>query len=748
MTWEWSDREANKNINFTSEQTLKYRDNVLFCSRKIALYMYKERRRYLEPEELNQFMQEFQLNEFELKNRSLLFPLNDNAITFAHQSFYEYFLACAVFKDLEFCAEWVDLSQLEDALAFYVDMCEVQKSRQEKSVEGVLELSLENLQPNHLAGIQGGANLKIFVVSDGKKQVFSTVSSDTGYGLLLELRKITELNLSGFQLNDKESKNLRFFIGVEDLNLSKNRLTKLDWLLRSQPPLQKLNLDWNPLTEIQILKLHSMYAKLGVIDVWNSDGHTLLSLAVKEQDRDKVMSLLNKGASYQKANVDGRTAYSIAWQNGYKEILQIFYEKGLKWQVAVIDPEKQTFEQKLDKLNQKNHFIFQSVITANSDIVFFSSNSDDGQFEHLAGLLAKKNILALYVATINNQQDVTNLYSKANFFKQIETCTEEEIRKRLDEFLQGSKALQQMTGYVHGRVESDTIDMTFNYIPEGTFQMGLSDKEEKATLELMKKLDYSEDDTNEQKGWMEWEKPSHTVEITKPFYMAEYLVRVKDFRKFVEEKKHTTEAEKGDGAFGLIDGSWKQDKKFNWKEPGFKQTDEDPVVCISWNDANEFINWLNRKEAGSGRKYQLPTEAQWEYAARAGTEGLFYWGDGEPQMNCADETTKKEINFNYWWKGYGSGYVYTSSVGSFQPNAFGLYDMLGNVWEWCEDEFDEKKYEKGFVSEPEESDSDKLRVIRGGSWFNDPVGCRVSGRSRDFPGSRDTDRGFRLIILL
>ena len=167
------------------------------------------------------------------------------------------------------------------------------------------------------------------------------------------------------------------------------------------------------------------------------------------------------------------------------------------------------------------------------------------------------------------------------------------------------------------------------------------------------------------------------------------------FRRFVEKSGYQTEAEKdGKGSYVWDETkkAWELDPSKNWRNPGFPQTDDHPVVCVSHNDAMAFCQWLSQKE---GRTYRLPTEAEWEFACRADTTTLYSNGDDPEGLvsiaNVADATFKRKFPDFACIKG-DDGYPYTASVGSFAPNRWGLYDMIGNVWEWCADWYDEKYY--------------------------------------------------------
>jgi formylglycine-generating enzyme required for sulfatase activity len=165
---------------------------------------------------------------------------------------------------------------------------------------------------------------------------------------------------------------------------------------------------------------------------------------------------------------------------------------------------------------------------------------------------------------------------------------------------------------------------------------------------------------------------------------------------------------------------------------------------VSWNDAVAFCEWLSRKE---GKTYRLPTEAQWEYACRAGTTTRYYSGDDAETLaqvgNVADGTAKAKFPA---WKTIQArdGYVFTSPVGSFRANAFGLYDMHGNAWQWCYDWYDSSYYAKSPVDDPTGAESGSNRVLRGGGWDRYAGHCRSANRLRGTPVDRDDYLGFRV----
>ena len=181
------------------------------------------------------------------------------------------------------------------------------------------------------------------------------------------------------------------------------------------------------------------------------------------------------------------------------------------------------------------------------------------------------------------------------------------------------------------------------------------------------------------------------------------------FRLFVDAEGYRTEAEKdGKGGYGWNErkNTFVQNPRYTWRNAGFEQTDEHPVVNVSWNDAVAFITWMSRKERAS---YRLPTEAEWEYACRAGSETWTRY--------CFGDDGKVLGEYAWYFANAGSG---THPVGEKKPNAIGLYDMHGNVWEWCTDWFDADYYKQSPAEDPQGPKLTSLRVARGGGWHQGP----------------------------
>jgi formylglycine-generating enzyme required for sulfatase activity len=246
------------------------------------------------------------------------------------------------------------------------------------------------------------------------------------------------------------------------------------------------------------------------------------------------------------------------------------------------------------------------------------------------------------------------------------------------------------------------------------------------------------------------QKPAHKVKVSRPFYLGKHEVTVEQFRRFIVATGYATDAEKGNGfqgAFGWDRETmeFKMNEQYSWQNTGFEQLENHPVVNISWNDAIEFCNWLSSKEAAT---FRLPTEAEWEYACRAGTSTSYMHGDDAEGVvkvgNVADADFESQFPELEPAVIASDGYAYTSPVGSFSPNAFGLYDMHGNVWEWCADWYDPEYYATSASGDPEGPVTGDERIYRGGGWFNCARGFRSSSRSAGLPDNRHLTLGFRV----
>ncbi len=235
----------------------------------------------------------------------------------------------------------------------------------------------------------------------------------------------------------------------------------------------------------------------------------------------------------------------------------------------------------------------------------------------------------------------------------------------------------------------NSIGMKLTLIPAGEFKMGSGESAE-ATAAFFTRTYGARFLTADS---FKNEHPQHRVQITRPFYLGTYHVTRGEFRQFVNDTGYKTDAERRRTVAASEDRFWR-----NVPE----QTDEHPVVNVSWNDAAAFCKWLSRKE---GKTYRLPTEAEWEYACRAGTTTRYYSGDDPETLakvgNVTDAAYRARFpRFAEQTLTASDGYVFTAPVGQFKPNAFGLYDIHGNAWEWCSDWYGKEYYGKSPVEDP------------------------------------------------
>ena len=250
-------------------------------------------------------------------------------------------------------------------------------------------------------------------------------------------------------------------------------------------------------------------------------------------------------------------------------------------------------------------------------------------------------------------------------------------------------------------------------IPAGTFMMG-SDSTEQIWAAAHGSTRNSVSD----------ESPRHSVTL-RAFAIGRYQVTRGEFMAFAK----ATGFKPNDGC-GHDGAKWVKLADLTWDHPGYAQTDRDPVVCVSWHDSKAYIAWLN-KQAG-GNSYRLPTEAEWEYATRAGSTTMFWWGNDDSAAAT-----------HAWFKDNADSR--THPVGLKPANAFGLFDAVGNVWQWTEDCYADD-YAKAPIdgSAYEICTADDRRVDRGGSWLHAARLLRSAPRERNPSDYRDTELGFRV----
>jgi formylglycine-generating enzyme len=306
------------------------------------------------------------------------------------------------------------------------------------------------------------------------------------------------------------------------------------------------------------------------------------------------------------------------------------------------------------------------------------------------------------------------------------------------------------------------VKLKMTFVPAGEFMMGSSESAE-ATADFFNKTygPHAHPSGLLTKDSFTDEHPQHRVRITQPFYLGTYHVTRGQFRQFVAETRYKTSAEteepRGGSGYNLDTMKYEFTVKYSWLNVGFEQSDEHPVVNVSWNDAVAFCEWLSKKES---KTYRLPTEAEWEYACRAGTTTRYYSGDDPETLaqvgNVADAALRAKIPVGRGKIKANDGYVFTAPVGRFKPNAFGLYDMHGNAWQWCADWRVNDYYAKSPVDDPTGPDSEPTqvfndgtvlrggRVLRGGSWHNGHYKSRSAARWGSIPFTRDCYVGFRV----
>ncbi|OWW22717.1 DNA recombination protein RecF [Noviherbaspirillum denitrificans] len=300
---------------------------------------------------------------------------------------------------------------------------------------------------------------------------------------------------------------------------------------------------------------------------------------------------------------------------------------------------------------------------------------------------------------------------------------------------------------------TNTLGMQMVLLPSGDFMMGNdTPPEDLARL-------YPQYEPKRLKELTD-EAPVHLVRITRPFYIARHEVTVGQFRQFVQASGYTPEsvADKT-GGYGYNpsydpatsrrgDAFEGRDSRYSWENPGFVQGDDHPVVNVTWNDAQALVRWLSQTE---GRRYRLPTEAEWEYACRAGTRTQYHSGDDPVSLAAVANVFDADAAANWQkWQAFAvpahDGYAFTAPVGQFAANAFGLHDMHGNVWEWTADWHDDTYYARSPVDDPAGPAEGEVKVRRGGSWHTWPLYARCAYRNWNNPATRYTLVGIRVVM--
>jgi formylglycine-generating enzyme required for sulfatase activity len=269
-------------------------------------------------------------------------------------------------------------------------------------------------------------------------------------------------------------------------------------------------------------------------------------------------------------------------------------------------------------------------------------------------------------------------------------------------------------------------------VPPGTFRMG--------TPPDAAELDLATGETQQVE-----------ISLGKPFFIGATEVTVGEFRRFVQETGH----EPPPGCRVWRSGQWVLQRDRSWRDPGFAlpPADDEPVVCVNWEDARAYADWLARK---SGLSYRLPTEAEWEYVARGGTAFPRFWGAADSQeavaislacdyANVYDSSAVDALDLPWPNANCSDGITGVAAVGRYKPNAFGAHDVIGNVREWLHD-----CYTASYKGRPQDGRAwtwqggCELKSVRGGSWASRPLDARAAARDAEPPGLRQSDLGFRM----
>jgi len=248
------------------------------------------------------------------------------------------------------------------------------------------------------------------------------------------------------------------------------------------------------------------------------------------------------------------------------------------------------------------------------------------------------------------------------------------------------------------------------------------------------------------------ETPAVAVSFTRPFHISRREITVAEFRRYVE----ATGAESAPGCRVWLGGQWVLERDRSWRDPGFAlpPQDAEPVVCISWEDARGYAEWLSKE---SGKRYRLPSEAEWEYVARGGTSYPRFWGENDSHEGAAlslacdfaniyDSSAIDAYHFPWPNARCSDRVAALAPVGQYKPSAFGAYDIIGNAREWVMD-----CYTASYAGRPEDARAwtwqggCELKGVRGGSWASRPRDARASARGAEPASLRQSDLGFRVV---
>jgi len=244
-----------------------------------------------------------------------------------------------------------------------------------------------------------------------------------------------------------------------------------------------------------------------------------------------------------------------------------------------------------------------------------------------------------------------------------------------------------------------------------------------------------------------YQTPKHRVTLSQAFAIGKYAVTRAEFERFVNATHHSTD--EVCWSWNVAAERYEQQQQLTWRNPGFPQTDSDPVVCVNWNDAKAYIAWLSQV---SNKPYRLPSESEREYITRAGAGTTWPWGNGADAICAHANVSDRSRLAVHTATGHTpanafdceDGFVYTAPVGMFAPNQYGVYDTLGNVWEWIDDCFNETYEQAPNDGTAVQSTDCTQRTLRGGSWFTLTFLNRPGARYGAAPTDRSGHVGFRV----
>ena len=247
------------------------------------------------------------------------------------------------------------------------------------------------------------------------------------------------------------------------------------------------------------------------------------------------------------------------------------------------------------------------------------------------------------------------------------------------------------------------------------------------------------------------ETPAVPVSFARPFHVSRREITVAEFRRYVE----ATGAEPAPGCRVWLGGQWVIERDRSWRDPGFAlpPQDAEPVVCVNWEDARGYADWLSKE---SGKHYRLPSEAEWEYVARGGTSFPRFWGEHDSHEGAAlslacdfanvyDSSAVDAFLFPWPNARCSDRFAALAPVGQYKPNAFGVFDIIGNAREWVMD-----CYTASYAGRPEDARAwtwqggCELKGVRGGSWASRPRDARAPARGAEPSALRQSDLGFRV----